>query len=166
MACSIITTRSLNGQIKGLRDIPARDRPPLVINFYSFRVMIAAGFGLFFLDALDGLGVAQRKAQAGKDRRRKSSAMAVGCCYPGELYCNGGGVDSAGVGRQPWVLYGLMRTNEGASRLPAPAVFSSLLVFSSVYALLLILFSLFAWIVIKKGPDMEGPIMLPGRRRG
>jgi cytochrome bd-type quinol oxidase subunit 1 len=54
-----------------------------------------------------------------------------------------------------------MRTSAGASELPAAAVGLSMSVYSSVYALLFILFMFFSWKIVKKGPDLESPIEVP-----
>ncbi len=69
------------------------------------------------------------------------------------------------VGRQPWVIYGLMRTGAGASELPAAAVGLSMSVYSSVYALLFILFIFFSWKIVKKGPDLESPVEVSQKSR-
>ena len=59
------------------------------------------------------------------------------------------------VGRQPWAVYGLLRTEHAVSHLPVPAVATSLLLFVAIYTLLLVLFLLFARRIIIKGPDIN-----------
>jgi cytochrome d ubiquinol oxidase subunit I len=58
------------------------------------------------------------------------------------------------VGRQPWVIYGLLRTRDAASMLPVSVVTISLLAFVVVYSILFILFLIFAARIIRKGPDL------------
>ena len=58
------------------------------------------------------------------------------------------------VGRQPWVIYGLLRTRDAASTLPASVVAVSLVTFVVIYSSLFILFLIFAARIIRKGPDL------------
>ena len=60
------------------------------------------------------------------------------------------------MGRQPWVIHGLLRTGDAASRIPAGAVAASLAAFAVVYAFLTILFFVFARRIIARGPDPLG----------
>ncbi len=59
------------------------------------------------------------------------------------------------VGRQPWIIYGVLRTGEGVSGLPSPTVGLSLLAFAGVYILLFVLFLVFARRIIRQGPVSE-----------
>jgi len=59
------------------------------------------------------------------------------------------------VGRQPWAVYGLLRTEHAASNLPATAVATSLVMFVVIYTLLLGLFLLFARRIIMNGPNIN-----------
>jgi cytochrome bd ubiquinol oxidase subunit I len=62
------------------------------------------------------------------------------------------------VGRQPWAVYGLLRTEHAASHLPAPAVVTSLILFAVIYSLLLLTFILFARRIILTGPNIDEPL--------
>jgi cytochrome d ubiquinol oxidase subunit I len=62
------------------------------------------------------------------------------------------------VGRQPWAVYGLLRTEHAASHLPAPAVVTSLVLFAVIYSLLLLTFIVFARRIILTGPDVHQPL--------
>jgi cytochrome d ubiquinol oxidase subunit I len=59
------------------------------------------------------------------------------------------------VGRQPWVIQGVLRTEQGVSRLPPETVAGSLLGFVGIYCLLLILFLVFARQLLNNGPDFS-----------
>jgi cytochrome d ubiquinol oxidase subunit I len=59
------------------------------------------------------------------------------------------------VGRQPWAVYGLLRTEHAASHLPASAVATSLVLFAVIYSLLLLTFILFARRIILAGPNID-----------
>jgi cytochrome d ubiquinol oxidase subunit I len=61
------------------------------------------------------------------------------------------------VGRQPWAAYGVIRTAESASTLPAATAGASLFVFAFVYLAPSVAFLLFAAVIIKKGPEYKGP---------
>lgn len=159
---SLVTTRSLTGQVTGLKDIPPRDRPPIVISFYAFRVMIAVGFGLFglMLWTLWAWYEGRLRPETAPAQRALLWCWIAG--IPAGYIAMETGWIVREVGRQPWVIYGLMRTSDGASELPAAAVGTSMLVFSSIYALLFILFLVFTRAVIKKGPDLKSPVEVPG----
>jgi cytochrome bd ubiquinol oxidase subunit I len=62
------------------------------------------------------------------------------------------------VGRQPWAVYGLLRTEAAVSTLPANAVATSLVLFAAIYALLLASFLLFARRIILAGPNLDQPL--------
>jgi cytochrome bd ubiquinol oxidase subunit I len=61
------------------------------------------------------------------------------------------------VGRQPWIVYGLLRTHQGATPLPASAVATSLIAYTLVYAFILAAFVIFIVQIIRQGPDFTSP---------
>ncbi|MHC5831468.1 MAG: cytochrome ubiquinol oxidase subunit I, partial [Nostoc sp.] len=62
------------------------------------------------------------------------------------------------VGRQPWVVYGQIRTADGASHLPASEVLTSLLIFAGIYTALFICALFFGSRIIRQGPNLELPV--------
>jgi cytochrome d ubiquinol oxidase subunit I len=58
------------------------------------------------------------------------------------------------VGRQPWVVYGLLRTEHAVSNISAPAISASMVMFSAFYAVLIVSFFVFARRWLRKGPDL------------
>jgi cytochrome d ubiquinol oxidase subunit I len=62
------------------------------------------------------------------------------------------------VGRQPWIVYGMIRTSEGVSPIGAGAAAASLAAFSAVYLALFVLFIFFTVRIVKRGPDMSSPL--------
>jgi len=158
---SLVSTRSLTGQVQGLRDVPKPDRPPVALNFYSFRIMVAAGFALFFL--IIWTLWAWHKGRLTTETAPAQKALLW--CWVAGIPLSYAAMETGWivreVGRQPWVIYGLMRTSAGASELPAAAVGLSMSVYSSVYAMLFILIMIFAWKIVKKGPDLESSIEVP-----
>jgi cytochrome d ubiquinol oxidase subunit I len=133
---------------------------PLI--FYCFRIMAAIGFGLFALIIwtlvcwFRGQLTPQHIA---KNRRLLYAWLAS---LPLGYLATECGWIVREVGRQPWVIYGVLRTNDVASTLPASAVLVSLISFVIVYAMLFMVFVVFAARIIRKGPDMaEAPLNNP-----
>jgi cytochrome d ubiquinol oxidase subunit I len=152
---SLLLTHSLTGQVRGLRDIPERNRPPVWLPYYAFRVMIAIGFGLFFLMVWTlwswFRGWLREAAVAGQRGLLRAWIAALPLSY---LAMEAGWITRE-VGRQPWVIYGVLRTGEATSVLPPSAVWTSLLVISGAYAAL---FAVFLWLarrIILQGPGEE-----------
>ncbi len=120
----------VNAEVKGLNDFAKEDRPPLLITFLSFRTMVAFG-GLFIL--LAGLAFLQRK----KDENMNPLLMrALVWAIPLPYISIFAGWAVAEVGRQPWIVYGLMRTSDAVSPVPAGNVAISLVAFIVVYTML------------------------------
>jgi cytochrome d ubiquinol oxidase subunit I len=66
------------------------------------------------------------------------------------------------VGRQPWLIYGVLRTSDGASRLPASSVLFSIAGYTVLYIVLAIAFFIFARRWLRKGPDLTAAPPIPG----
>jgi cytochrome bd ubiquinol oxidase subunit I len=115
--------------VKGLKDFPKEERPPVVVTFLAFRVMVGLG-GLFVLLTL--VGWFKRHRLESSPGYLKVMLYAIPLPY---LACELGWV-VAEVGRQPWAVYGLIKTADAVSQIAASQVFVSLLAFTLVYALL------------------------------
>lgn len=152
---SLLITHSFTGTVPGLKDFPKQDRPPIVIPFYTFRTMVGIGFGMVFL-ALYTVWAWYKKRltpqQAGKQKRLLYLWMLM---LPLSWVAVETGWITREVGRQPWTVYGLLRTTDAASTLPPDSVVMTLLAYTVAYALLLALFLHFARRVIRKGPDLS-----------
>lgn len=125
---SLILTHSWDGIVLGLDKFPADERPPVEIVFWSFRVMVAIGF------AMAAVGLWSAWA------RYRGTLLEPGWLHRAALVMGPSGFVAvlAGwitteVGRQPFAIYGLLRTSESVSPLDAPAVGASLLAFIVVY---------------------------------
>ena len=101
----------VNAEIKGLKDFPKEDRPPVAATFWSFRVMLALG-GLFALLAL--LAVAVRNSDAKPSCLLKALVWSIPLPYVAIML----GWAVAEIGRQPWIVYNLMRTSDAVSPVP------------------------------------------------
>ena len=153
---SLLTTHSMTGQVKGLREFPREDQPPVAIPFYAFRIMVAIGTGLFLL-ILWTLRAWQKGAlNAGRVTAQKWLLRTWMAAIPLSYIALETGWVTREMGRQPWVIHGLLRTGDAASQIPAVAVTGSLVAFALVYAFLAILFFVFAWRIIARGPEQLG----------
>ncbi len=154
-ALSLITTLTPTGQVIGLRDIPVENQPPLLLPFYSFRIMLSIGGALVLL-MLWSLW-AWRKGDLVPQRVSEQKWLLYSwmAAIPLSYIAMEAGWVVREVGRQPWVIQGVLRTGDGASKLPAETVAWSLLGFVAIYSLLFILFLVFAKRLLNKGPDFS-----------
>jgi cytochrome d ubiquinol oxidase subunit I len=122
--------------IPGVKAFPADDLPPLNLTFQAFHLMVAIGMALIGL-SLTGLVLLPR----GRLFRARWLLWAFVFGVLGPQLANQLGWMAAEVGRQPWIVYKLMRTADGLSpAVKAPEVLFSLVLFSLIYVLLFALF--------------------------
>ncbi|MFN7782992.1 MAG: cytochrome ubiquinol oxidase subunit I [Lysobacterales bacterium] len=127
---SLILTHELDGEVKGLNEF--EHHPPVAPVFWSFRVMV--GIGMLML-AVSWLGVWQLKRR-GEPARWLLRAL-VGMTFAGWVATLAGWYVTE-IGRQPWVVYGVLSTADAASTVPAPLIGISLGLYLSIYAVLLV----------------------------
>jgi cytochrome d ubiquinol oxidase subunit I len=128
---SLILTHDWNGEIKGLKEWPKADRPNSTIVFWSFRLMVGIGLLMIGLGLLSLLQRLRKRLYASPLLWR--AALLMG---PAGFVAVIAGWITTEVGRQPYVIYGLMRTSEAVSPIAAPALTASLIAFVVVYLLL------------------------------
>ena len=159
---SLLITHTTTGQVRGLDSFAPNDRPTTaesVVTFYSFRIMVAIGFVLFFL-TLAGLWYWYKDRLRG-DRilEHKLFWWLWVCSIPLGFVATEAGWMVREIGRQPWVVYHLMRTNEGlSSGLTAAGVASTTAIFTLLYLTFGALFIYFTHRIVKKGPDITSPL--------
>ena len=153
-ALSIITTHSLTGEVKGLKDFQRDMQPPIVLPFYAFRVMILMGFFLFFLMLITVLAWYRGQLTAEQIKNHRGMLYAWMAALPLSFVAMETGWLTREVGRQPWIIYGMLRTAHASSDLPANAVAASLVAFTSIYLVLLAVCLFFSRRIIMKGPDI------------
>jgi cytochrome d ubiquinol oxidase subunit I len=125
---SLILTHSWDGQIKGLKEFPKEDRPNAAIVFWSFRVMVGLGV------AMIGLGLwSLLLRRGGAVFTSRPFLRAALCMGPAGLVAVLAGWITTEVGRQPWVVYGLMRTSNAVSAHAAGALALTLGLFIVAY---------------------------------
>ena len=127
-ASSLILAHDLNAPLDGLDTIAPDEQPPVAIVFYSFRVMVGLGFAM--------LGVGLWSLWARWRGRLYDAAIlqrVTVLMTPAGFVAVLAGWITTEVGRQPYTVYGLMRTSESLSPVDAPAVATSLIAFIVVY---------------------------------
>jgi cytochrome d ubiquinol oxidase subunit I len=152
---SVLGTHSLHGQVKGLADIPVADQPPLLpLLYYTFRAM--AGIGFLFMVLAFWTAFALRKARGRLDAllAQRKLLLAWVLAIPLPYIAVECGWIVREVGRQPWVVYGLLRTEHAASAIPPIAITGSMVMFAVFYVVLLSSFFYFARRWLKNGPDV------------
>lgn len=152
---SVLGTHSLTGKVTGLADIPRADQPPMLpILFYAFRVM--AGIGVWFMVLAFWTAWIWRKTRGRLHEvvRQRKLLLAWVFSIPLPYIAVESGWIVREVGRQPWVVYGLLRTRDAATLLPAGTIATSMAMFAIFYAALIATFALFAYKWLKKGPDL------------
>jgi cytochrome bd ubiquinol oxidase subunit I len=125
---SLILEHSLDAPMKGLDTVPRENWPPVPVTFWAFRIMVGLGFLIFGLGLFSLLARAQGTLY--QSRLLHVFAIAMG---PAGFVAVLAGWFTTETGRQPFTVYGLLRTAEAASPLAAPAVGSSLAAFAVVY---------------------------------
>jgi cytochrome d ubiquinol oxidase subunit I len=146
---SIIGSMSLNSKEVGLADFPPQDRPPVLITFATFRVMV--GCGLIML-ALAWLGT----YLSVKHRLEQSRFLlwSIFLSFPLPFIAILTGWYTAEVGRQPWVVYGLLRTADAVTPfLTSAAVMNSLILFGAVYVLIFSFGTYYIYRLLRTGPS-------------
>lgn len=145
---SFLVHRDFNAPVTGLDAFAPEDRPPVLIPFLSFHLMVA--FGLSFL-VLSIVGVWLSFKQRLKLRPWLLWVYVVWVL--GAFATNQLGWIAAEVGRQPWVVYGLLRTADGVSKtVTAGEVLTSIILFCLIYTLLF-----FVWIYVLNTKIQRGP---------
>jgi cytochrome bd ubiquinol oxidase subunit I len=126
---SIIGSMSLTSKEVGLTSFPAQDRPPVAIPFFTFRIMVGCGLIMLLIAWLGSyLSIRQRLEQ------NRLLLWAAFLSFPLPFIAILTGWYTAEVGRQPWVVYGLLRTADAVTPfLTARAAAISLVVFCAVY---------------------------------
>lgn len=146
---SLYLTRSLTGKIEGLAQWPRDERPNVPLVFFAFRLMVYLGFAMLGLVALS-LWLRKRRTLYESRWFLKLIILATPI---GVIAIEAGWVTTE-AGRQPWIIYGLLRTAEGVSSFSTTTLWTSLVGLWSIYTLI---FTIGAWLFFKlvSRPPME-----------
>jgi cytochrome d ubiquinol oxidase subunit I len=143
----------INAPIRGISDFPPENRPPLWLTFVSFHNMVV--LGMYFVAAMAWGAWRLKRGRLWESRRYLllliiSIPLPLAACQLGWM--------AAEVGRQPWIVYGLLRTSDAASTsVPAGDVLFSLALFAVLYLLLGFLYAYLLVREIRHGPPGPAP---------
>jgi cytochrome d ubiquinol oxidase subunit I len=146
---SLLISGNPEQHVTGLNDFPEDERPPVNIVFQAYHLMVTIGFGLIGLSTL-GIFFWWRGTLF------KQTWLLVIYVFSvlGPQIANQVGWVTAEVGRQPWIVYGLLRTSDGLSKaVSAGQIWFSLILFAIIYLFLFVLFLYLLNEKIKHGPE-------------
>ncbi|NJO09071.1 MAG: cytochrome ubiquinol oxidase subunit I [Leptolyngbyaceae cyanobacterium SL_1_1] len=150
---------NLSESVQGLKEYAPSDRPGMVgLIYYSFRTMIAIGFflaGLMLLTTLQWL-----RGKLSPETIASQRWLLRGWIFSaplGYIAVESGWIVRC-VGRQPWVVYGQIRTADAVSNLPPGNVLTTLIGFATTYTILFIGALYFGSRIIRRGPRLDLPI--------
>ncbi|MFZ5453898.1 MAG: cytochrome ubiquinol oxidase subunit I [Thermodesulfobacteriota bacterium] len=126
---SMLAYHSPGATVKGLKDFPKEDRPPVALTFIAFRVMVGLGFFFALVTVVAWL---KRKKLESSPFLLKLLLYSIPLPY---IALQAGWIVTE-VGRQPWIVYGLMRTKDAVSPIAVSQVGTTLAAFIGVYSLL------------------------------
>ena len=141
-----------NAELQGLDAFAPDERPPVWVVFWAFRVMVGMGLIMIALGAWGAAVWAMKRLDAATLYQR-----ALVLAAPSGFIAVLAGWIAAEVGRQPYVVYGVLRTADAVSPVPAASVAASLLFFIVAYAIVFSAGALYILRLIGKGPDTEEP---------
>ncbi len=147
---SLILKHDFDAPLAGLDTVPLDEQPPVGVVFWAFRIMVGLGFAMLGVGLWSLLARVRGKLYDWPWLHR--AALVMG---PSGFVAVIAGWITTEVGRQPWVVYGLLRTADAASPLDAPAVGASLLAFVLVY---FAVFGVGVWYILRlmKAPPHAG----------
>lgn len=146
---SFLVYGDFDAEMKGLKDFPRDEWPPVMISFASYHIMVFLGVWFAIL-AIMGIVFLVRKTVYEKRWYLYMLLFSVPLPY----LANEFGWIAAEVGRQPWVVYRVLKTEDAISKVvPAGQILFSLILFAIIYALLFYVFIKILKKIVKKGPE-------------
>ena len=164
-ALSFLAHNDFGAEVTGLDAFAPEDRPPLQATFQLFHLMVALGMAMI---AISGLGAVLwwrgQLFDASQPWTRRYLWLLVFAVVLPQI-ANQAGWFAAEIGRQPWVVYGLLRTSQGLSEaVTSDQVTFSLALFGLLYLLLFVLFIFLLDRKIRQGPGHETPLEVSAKR--
>ena len=126
---SVLAYHSPSATVKGLKDFPKEERPPVALTFMAFRLMV--GLGVLFVVLTVWAWLKRHKLESSPGLL-KVMLYAMPLPY---IALQAGWIVTE-VGRQPWIVYGLMKTSDAVSPIAVSQVGTTLVAFIAVYGLL------------------------------
>jgi cytochrome d ubiquinol oxidase subunit I len=149
---SLILTHSLDGTFPGLSEFAPEDRPPATVVFWTFRVMVGLGVLMLLLALL-----AAWKRSRGALYTSAFLQRFATCMGPAGVIAILAGWYTTEIGRQPWIVYGVMRTRDAVSRHPEQVLGFTLGTFVIVYLFVFGIGIKYMLALIAKGPETHEP---------
>lgn len=153
---SFLTSRNWNERLTGLNDIPEEQWPDSVpLAYYAYHIMVGLGTILLLI-----AGLAVFLLWRGRLYESRPMLWALMLAFPFTYIANIAGWTTAEVARQPWVVYGLLRTEDAASpaeSVPAGTGIFTMLGFAGLYLFVGILYLVLMLRIVNKGPDDLDP---------
>ncbi|WP_242411367.1 cytochrome ubiquinol oxidase subunit I [Burkholderia sp. A1] len=145
---SLIGSMRLDSKEVGLTDWRKADRPPVVIPFFAFRIMVACGMLMLALSWYGSWQIARYRLA-----RRRWLLWAIFLSFPLGFIATLTGWFTAEVGRQPWTVFGQLRTADAVTpTLGSPEVAATLMLFSLVYSVIFLFGTIHIYRLLKRGP--------------
>ncbi|MGM5028284.1 cytochrome ubiquinol oxidase subunit I [Tardiphaga sp. 862_B3_N4_1] len=145
---SIIASMSTTSKEVGLTSFPPQDRPPVLIPFMTFRVMVGCGLVMLGLAWLGSWRVARNRIERGR-----WLLWCLFLSFPLPFIATLAGWYTAEVGRQPWVVYGKLRTADAVTPfLTAHAAATTLALFAAVYLFIFSFGTYYIYRLLRAGP--------------
>jgi cytochrome d ubiquinol oxidase subunit I len=148
-ALSYLMYGAASAPVTGLNDIPVGDQPPVELVYYAYHIMVGLGTIFIALFVLSALALWR-----GRLFRSKALLWAVMLAMPFPYIANEAGWVVAEVGRQPWAVYGLLRTTAATStNVSGGMTIFTLLGFMGLYLLVGALYALIVLRIVHQGPN-------------
>jgi cytochrome bd ubiquinol oxidase subunit I len=149
---SLILTHEWDGEVRGLKSFPPEDRPNPIIPFFAFRIMV--GIGMIMI----AVGITGAVLWLmGRLWTTRWFLRALVCASPLGFLAVLSGWFVTEVGRQPWIVYGVLRTADAVSPVPGGIVLSSLVLFVLVYGIVFGAGLYYILKLVQRGPDETPP---------
>lgn len=147
---SVLTYNRWNAEVKGLDAFPEKDHPTNIpLLYYSYHIMV--GLGTLFIGIMS---ISVWLLRKGKLFHTRSVLWMLMLAFPFPYIANTAGWTTAELGRQPWLVYGLMRTADGTSTMvSAGNTLFTLLGFAGMYFVIGVVFLLLVLKAINDGPS-------------
>jgi cytochrome d ubiquinol oxidase subunit I len=147
-ALSFLANGDFKSEVKGLDQIPADEQPPVAITHYAFQVMVGIGSFLVLISVLYFILLLRKKPIIERKWILKLFVFAIPLGY---VALEAGWVVTE-VGRQPWIIYGIMKTKDAVT--PMPGIAWSFYLFSLIYASLNVIVIFLLYRQIKMVPKL------------
>ena len=145
---SIIGSMSLTSREVGLTSFPPQDRPPVLIPFMTFRVMVGCGLIMLGLAWLGSWLIVRNRLE-----RNRWLLACIFLSFPLPFIATLAGWYTAEIGRQPWAVYGVLRTAKAVTPfLTANAAMTTLILFGAVYMLIFSFGTYYIHRLLRAGP--------------